>query len=450
MTATPTAFPAAGTFAVTQRITLLCDTPGATIHYTMDGSTPTRRSAVFDPYVLPVLEAINDGNTGIRSTYTIQAIAVADGHESAVARFDYVINRRDVDSYISTEVMPGLHMILDYDDTKMYLVVGTERAMLVDAGLGRGNLRAFVERIIGTMPLDVFITHGHPDHVAAMGQFEDAFDVYMSHHDLTMARSFKESMGFPLDLTAIIDVHEGMRFDLGGWVFDVYAVPGHSVGSMILFDASRGLVIAGDAFGSNRPSISDSLWMQFPGMLPIDTYLSSLLQVRAKLTGRIKIIYGGHNDIPMQGEGYLDTLQAAAQRLVDEGESVLVPSLRPIDKWQVVVGDRLTDPDWAAINVAKGSCLTTAHDQIATLALVRCGSSIIPIAPHIQLPTVPAGQTAHTLWLTPTASAATMRVDGQLVGAGRPFRIRTGQTVTVVVTATDQRTVISYQLSVSS
>ena len=61
MPATPTAFPAAGTYAVTTRITLLCDTPGATIHYTTDGSVPTPASAVFDAYNLPVLEAINDG-----------------------------------------------------------------------------------------------------------------------------------------------------------------------------------------------------------------------------------------------------------------------------------------------------------------------------------------------------------------------------------------------------
>ena len=450
MPATPTAFPAAGTYAVTTRITVLCDTPGATIHYTTDGSVPTTASALFDAYNLPVLEAINDGNTGIRTAYTIQAIAVADGVHSAVARFDYVIDRRDVDAYISTEVMPGLHMILDYDDTKMYLVVGSERAMLVDAGLGRGNLRAFVEGIIGTKPLDVFITHGHPDHVAAMGQFEDAYNVYMSHHDLAMARSFKESMGFALDLSALIDIHEGMRFDLGGWVFDVYAVPGHSVGSMVLFDESRGLLIAGDAFGSNRPSISDSLWMQFPGMLPIDQYLGSLLTIRAKLAGRIKTIYGGHNDVPMRGEGYLDALQVAAQRLVDEGESVLVPSLRPTTAWQVVEGDRLTDPNWAAINVAKGSCLSTDHRAIATLALVRCGTHIIDVAPRMVLPALAPGEVAQTVCVTPTSSAATVHVDGQLVGAGRPFRVLAGQSVTVLVTASNQVAGSSFQVEVSN
>ena len=74
-TAMPGAFPALGTFGVTQRITLLCATPGATIHYTTDGSTPDLSSPTFDAYTLPVLEAINDGDRGVRTTYTIKAFA---------------------------------------------------------------------------------------------------------------------------------------------------------------------------------------------------------------------------------------------------------------------------------------------------------------------------------------------------------------------------------------
>jgi Chitobiase/beta-hexosaminidase C-terminal domain len=67
-TAMPSAFPTPGTFGVTQRITLLCATPGATIHYTHDGSTPDRSSPTFDAYKLPVLEAINDGGRGVSMT----------------------------------------------------------------------------------------------------------------------------------------------------------------------------------------------------------------------------------------------------------------------------------------------------------------------------------------------------------------------------------------------
>ena len=43
-------------------------------------------------------------------------------------------------------------MIRDFDDTKMYVVIGSARALLVDAGLGTGNLRGLVEGMIGDRP----------------------------------------------------------------------------------------------------------------------------------------------------------------------------------------------------------------------------------------------------------------------------------------------------------
>jgi glyoxylase-like metal-dependent hydrolase (beta-lactamase superfamily II) len=39
--------------------------------------------------------------------------------------------------------------------------------------------------------MDVFLTHGHGDHVTALGQFEDTYDVYMSHLDLPMVQAYK-------------------------------------------------------------------------------------------------------------------------------------------------------------------------------------------------------------------------------------------------------------------
>src|SRR4051812_41451209 len=368
-TAAPSAFPAPGPFGVTQRITLLCATPGATIHYTLDGSTPDRSSPTFDAYQLPVLEAINDGDRGARTTYTLKAFALGDRLiPSDVATFTYVIDRRAKDTYLTTEVSPGIHMIRDFDDTKMYIVIGSTRALLVDAGLGTGNLRGLVERMIGARPLDVVITHGHPDHIAAMGQFQDRYDVYMNHRDLPMVQGFVERMGYRIDLEQIDDLREGVVFDLGDRVLKVYEVPGHSAGHTVLFDEANGILLASDAVGSNRPTIPDSLWMQFPGMAPIDDYLSSLQVFRSKVAGKIREIHGGHNDVPFAGETYLDNLQRAAQLLVDLGEEVLVPSLRPTDAWQVVVGDRLSDPNWAAINVAKGSCLSAPPEKIATLS----------------------------------------------------------------------------------
>jgi glyoxylase-like metal-dependent hydrolase (beta-lactamase superfamily II) len=366
--AIPTAFPASGSFGVTQRVTLLSDTPDALIHYTMDGSSPTAESPVFNPYVLPVLEATDDVAGGT-THYEIKSLALKDGlAASEMATFSYSIVRRAKGEYVFKELRPGLWMILDFDDTKMYLVVGSQRAMLIDAGLGAGDLRSLVQEKIGDLPLDVVITHAHPDHVAVMGQFQDHNDVYMNMIDLPLLKNFIERLHYEIDPTLVIDLREGVVFDLGDIKLRVYEVPGHSLGSVVLLDEATGLLIAGDAVGSNRPTITDSLWMQFPTMDKIDVYLSTLQVFREKVKGRLKVIYGGHNDEPIYGEAYLDNLQMAAQKLVDEGESALTPSLRPTDMWQTVVGDRLTDPNWAAINVSKDSCLTTPPDKIATLS----------------------------------------------------------------------------------
>ncbi len=50
----------------------------------------------------------------------------------------------------------------------MYLLVGEDRALLIDTGYGEGNIRAFVETIT-QKPLVVISTHGHFDHTGGNG-----------------------------------------------------------------------------------------------------------------------------------------------------------------------------------------------------------------------------------------------------------------------------------------
>lgn len=428
--AAPTAFPDSGTFGVTQRVTLLSATPDATIHFTLDGTLPTTDSPVFDPFDLPVLEAINDGDRGVATPYVIRALAARPGMAtSPVARFDYLIDRRDKGTYLATELHPGIHRIRDFDDTKMVLIVGSMRALLIDAGLGNGNLRGFVEAMTGGLPLDLVITHGHPDHIAATAQFQgNQCKVFLNRRDRPMVERFDDEMGLRIDMEGIDDLEEGMVFNLGDRRLDVYAVPGHSPGHMVLFDEASGLLFASDAVGSNRPTIPDSLWMQFPDMSPIDEYLSALQVFRAKVGGKIKETYGGHNDTVIYGEAYLDNLQKAAQRLVDEGEAALLPSLRPTNAWQVVVGDRLNDPNWAAINVAKQTCLSVPAAEIATLSNLDVpGAELLPSFTPSQFDytailesTEPAAEIVATT--TATLHRA-LTVNGHGAPSGAPFGV---------------------------
>lgn len=152
----PTAFPPSGTFPTTESVTLLDADHRATIHYTLDGSTPTAASPVFDPWRLIYIEGLYDGNRGLKTHYTIRAIAVEAEHApSAVSRFDYLIDRRDRTADVSQEILPGVRMIRDSDNDKMFLLAGSRESVLIDSGMGRGDLAAYVAKLAGPRSLDL-------------------------------------------------------------------------------------------------------------------------------------------------------------------------------------------------------------------------------------------------------------------------------------------------------
>ena len=77
--ATPTFSPAGGRYAEAQTVTINCATNGASIYYTLDGSTPSASST---PYTSVLT---------ISETKTVKAIAIKDGEQSAVATATYTI-----------------------------------------------------------------------------------------------------------------------------------------------------------------------------------------------------------------------------------------------------------------------------------------------------------------------------------------------------------------------
>jgi chitobiase/beta-hexosaminidase-like protein len=81
MAATPTMSPAPYTYNSTQTVTLKDSTPGVTIYYTTNGTTPTTQSAVYS------------GPITVSSTTTINAMAAGGGAgPSAVDSGTYTIN----------------------------------------------------------------------------------------------------------------------------------------------------------------------------------------------------------------------------------------------------------------------------------------------------------------------------------------------------------------------
>jgi glyoxylase-like metal-dependent hydrolase (beta-lactamase superfamily II) len=349
----PTAFPRSGTFPTTESVTLLDSNPAVSIHYTLDGSVPTAASPVVDRWRLLFIAGLYDGNRGLKTHYTIRAIAMEKGHPpSAVSRFDYLIDRRDRTAYVSQEILPGVRMIRDSDNDKMFLLQGTKKFALIDSGMGRGDLAAYVAKLSAGRPLLVIFTHNHGDHIGQADQFARRSMEYIGAEDRDgLARLLRTRDISPTVIAKhVVSVHGGDRIDIGDRALAIYAVPGHTPGSIVIFDPKTAVLFSGDAFGSNSPTIPDAAWMQFDPN-PLDGYLREIKRVQAQLGDRMKYILTGHNDHPLIGQAYLKNLERAVQLLLDRGDAALVPSYRPPGLFQVIIGDRMHDPNWVAVNV---------------------------------------------------------------------------------------------------
>lgn len=191
------------------------------------------------------------------------------------------------------------------DNTTMYIIEGTEKAMLIDAGTKCAELDKVVRKITGK-PLFVVITHFHPDHAGNIAYFDK---IYMHRADTALVRM----MNIPYD-GKIEFIDEGDVFDLGGKKLEVYFMPGHTPGSIILVDKNAGSCYTGDAFGSGQ------VWLQLQPHLPVTVYAASCRKMERLMEEQhITKIYCGHYPYVKKAydKSYITEMRKLAEALVN-------------------------------------------------------------------------------------------------------------------------------------
>ena len=399
-------------YDMTYAVTLTAQ-DGADIYYEIaegkdKAPVPTTKSKKFETYQYGQIEitqptASKEGP--VTKIYNIKAISVKNGKTSSVASWNYDVTSNPHHSLKvgapkdwNGKDVPGVKLLQDFDSDKMYLVQGTERAMVLDAGLfdvnDQAQLYEAARKIVGpNKPIDLVIGHPHGDHVKMTHQFmceeNSKLDakVYVNQRGKQVLREFVEKYGVESgtysskkEADRIYDAHinllkNGDVYDLGGTKFDVIELPGHQVAGIMLFDKETGNLFTTDQVGNNRAHVTDSFWMQFASLNnpyifadPMDVYLSSLqiAMERVNSLGTVKRILTGHNDVVLDGQGsYLNNLMTATQKIVDEGAACTTPTLRTMAALRettrtVVVGDRLKDINWVGINVDMTNFLSEA------------------------------------------------------------------------------------------
>ena len=83
--------------------------------------------------------------------------------------------------FFKTEkVSDRITRIFGFAGELMYLAEGNDEAVLIDTGVGLGNLKEFVGTLTDKK-VSVLLTHGHVDHALGAGLFET---VYMNLLDM--------------------------------------------------------------------------------------------------------------------------------------------------------------------------------------------------------------------------------------------------------------------------
>jgi glyoxylase-like metal-dependent hydrolase (beta-lactamase superfamily II) len=169
-----------------------------------------------------------------------------------------------------TNPEPGIFTIeepLHDEKVKSALVVGRDRALLIDTGMGVGDIRELIESLTDR-PITVVNSHAHWDHVGGNHRFADreiwiheaeASDLEDGVSNERLRRAFAPpylrgplpsgvepvTLAIPPSRATHL-LRGGERFDLGDRVLEVIHAPGHSPGGVVLLDRAAGVLFSTD------------------------------------------------------------------------------------------------------------------------------------------------------------------------------------------------------------
>jgi len=142
-------------------------------------------------------------------------------------------------------------------DSNIYLLSG-ERTVLIDTGTGfqvDDTIRD-IRKILNGRSLDIVIlTHRHYDHVGGLNAIITEFgpkEVYAGSRDAEPLRegdtksTLGTSFGGKISPSDVKDLNDGDVVDIGAHRLRTIWTPGHTIGSICLYDEVTGSLFAGD------------------------------------------------------------------------------------------------------------------------------------------------------------------------------------------------------------
>jgi glyoxylase-like metal-dependent hydrolase (beta-lactamase superfamily II) len=215
----------------------------------------------------------------------------------------YSVYRLDEDTLVINE--DG-----QFDENVSYLVMGSERAALIDTGDNLADIRELVNKLT-SLPVFVVNTHRHLDHIGGNYLYDEvwAYDHRVSREAAALGVPHEQALEViqPGSLCKHIPqpfyeetycippyrvtrwLADGEKIDLGGRVLETIHSPGHAPDHLMFLEKEKGYFWTGDNF------YTGCVYTHLPwGDLDvfIDTYSERVLP----RLGEVKVLLPSHND----------------------------------------------------------------------------------------------------------------------------------------------------------
>ena len=208
-----------------------------------------------------------------------------------------------------------------WEETNCYLLIGEEKALIIDTGLGIGNIYNEVRKITDK-PVTAIPTHVHWDHIGGLNNFPE-FYVHTAEAEWINGK-FPLSNDFVYkllvkgnNLTDILkaDDHavfqgepagflkDGDIIELGGRRIKILHTPGHSPGHICFFEEETGDLFSGDLI------YKGTLFANYESTDP-EKYFESVQKI-AKLP--VERIFPAHHSLDISPRMISDVLEGMSE-----------------------------------------------------------------------------------------------------------------------------------------
>lgn len=242
------------------------------------------------------------------------------------------------------ELLPDIFRIRGYETSShSYIVKGDYANLLIDSGIDSkfpALQKSLLKIGLKIRDIDIVVnTHEHFDHIGANRYFQD-HALIAAHRFAATKMIFNDkyvTLYKSADLNEIpLRVHLWLesksRFDLGNYSLNVIHTPGHTSGSICLYEPVKRVLFTGDTVfaGGTLSYIAESG--------SVGDYINSISSLS---TRKILEIYPGHGDISTSPEEDMEKAVLNAKAFLQSEDAVEVTRFKETDTAGAGGGERV-------------------------------------------------------------------------------------------------------------